>query len=733
MDEALTPSQLIACQSTALPEAQETRRLILEHFIDSPFKNTELIDPEPKEWVIETIAEAYFGLCRYDEAEIFIEKHRELHRDPWKLKTFVEQLFSLVRLQLTRQQYLEKAGINEVPGVQQYEGKIDKEGIKKCLDILDIKGTLEGTTERDGKKGIAFSGGGFRAAFFHIGVLAGLAERDELRDIEVISCVSGGSIIGAYYYLKLKLLLLEKDDDVTREDYINMVKSIEAEFMTGVSKNLRMHIFSNLAANIRMLRKDYSRSNRLGELYEEYLYVPMLREHFKAKRDGATQQGRERLEKFKKTLVDNKWCIYMSDLFIRPTEDFEPERDNWKRKNKIPQLILNATSVNTGHNFQFTASWMGEPATGIISDIDVKPRLRRIYYNQAPGTYKQFRLGRAVGASSCVPVMFEPLPMHDLYPSYELQLIDGGLHDNQGIAAIIEEECKNVIISDASGQLPTNKKSVVSALPVFLRADNILQERLRELQFLDMRQRDYSLLLNKLTCLHLKNGINGKPVNWKDCTDPPRTVSYINPDLTEKDLLPYDVLRSTQQLISEIRTDLDAFHEIEAFALMYNGYVQIRSELDNQTSAPVNVIRETDWHFLDIKENMRLPDKADEIKNLLAISSRVPFKVLFLLPKSLKIMLIVGLFAGVGLLLYNFRYNLHNGINLSGWNVLTTAAIITVGIFNKPLGILLDPTGYFRKKLIALGMAVVGFIIFNLYLWLINPLYLYMGKLKRQK
>ena len=47
------------------------------------------------------------------------------------------------------------------------------------------------------KWGLALSGGGFRASFFHLGVLARLAEMDLLRRVEVISTVSGGSIIGA--------------------------------------------------------------------------------------------------------------------------------------------------------------------------------------------------------------------------------------------------------------------------------------------------------------------------------------------------------------------------------------------------------------------------------------------------------------------------------------------------------------------------------------------------------
>jgi NTE family protein len=40
--------------------------------------------------------------------------------------------------------------------------------------------------------GLALSGDGFRASFFHIGVLARPAEVELLREIEAISTVSGG-------------------------------------------------------------------------------------------------------------------------------------------------------------------------------------------------------------------------------------------------------------------------------------------------------------------------------------------------------------------------------------------------------------------------------------------------------------------------------------------------------------------------------------------------------------
>ena len=55
--------------------------------------------------------------------------------------------------------------------------------------------------------------------------MARLAELDALRSVEVISCVSGGSIVAAHYYLEVRKLLQEKnDDDITREDYIAIVQ-----------------------------------------------------------------------------------------------------------------------------------------------------------------------------------------------------------------------------------------------------------------------------------------------------------------------------------------------------------------------------------------------------------------------------------------------------------------------------------------------------------------------------
>jgi len=86
---------------------------------------------------------------------------------------------------------------------------------------------------------------------------------------------------------------------------------------------------------------------------------------------------------------------------------------------------------------QFTATWMGEPPARIDSNIDGNYRFRRMYYAQAPDPHKRIRLGDAVAASACVPALFEPLPLVNLYerqPSLDenakvrpiVRLVDGG-------------------------------------------------------------------------------------------------------------------------------------------------------------------------------------------------------------------------------------------------------------------------------------------------------------------
>ncbi len=768
LEEWGTDTGFTAKMKEDLDEATAARTFILNYFIELDKKDwlyylkkriARLFIGETKtsypkinnRWAAATVAEACFGLGLYEQAKFFIQQFlADTTAQPWEIRTFNQQLLSIAYLQLLRKKWCSdfkkeqedrecKEGTDSadvdylnIAGLEPSIAFVNGKKINDCLRLFKQSDDSEATDanndaeRKNSKWGLALSGGGFRASLFHIGVLAALAEEDQLKNIQVLSCVSGGSIIGAYYYLKIKLLFENKEDDeITKEDYINLVKEIETDFLQGVQKNLRMRIFSNLFLNFKIIFwRHYSRTHRLGELYEKYLFQNIFKN-----KNSFTQDGR-----YSDLLKRNSGNIFMSDLFInpklKPGEQFSFNTDNWLRKNKIPQLILNATSVNTGHNWQFTASYMGEPPGSIEPAIDVKPRLRRMYYEDAPDRYKQFRLGYAVGASSCVPVMFHPMPMFDLYPGIDLQLIDGGLNDNQGIRSLLENECVNMIISDASGQLPTSDAAINNEAALFFRADNILQERLRELQFKDVMEREATTQINKLLTLHLKNGLGQEPISWLYCTDPPRTIYDVNSD-DKTDLTQYGLLRSVQLRLSEIRTDLDSFNDTEAYALMYSGWSQTKLYFHPTLNMNEHAHTETGWKFLGIKPYVTHMEQATSIEGLLKTSKYIPFKLWYISKgvKAFLVLLIFLLLAAFGFYVYN---NWGNDVYvLTVKHLVWVLGIFVLGFFSKLLANIVDYKGYVWKKILDVILAVVGFFICWIYVAIFNPIYNRLGKLNK--
>ena len=690
--------------------AQATRREIIQGYLmDSEeviFKDE--IDAKEKLYV--ALAEAFFGLRMYKKALHFIKLYTQDKTENWQIKSFTKQLYNL-----THYQNLEKnqKSTNKDPFCKH---EIDEELQKECLVALNLQLDENETVknskpQQQNKLGIGLSGGGFRAALFHIGVLAALAEKGKLKDIEVISCVSGGSIIGAFYYLKIKQLYETKaDETIVPEDYIQIVKEIESEFLTAVQENLRMRLLTSFSDNIKMWKgESYSRSHRLGELYEEYFYNPLF---------------------YKNSNSKEKKTIYMSDLFIIPFGDqrFKLNEDNWKRSNKVPQLILNSTAVNTGHNWQFTASWMGEPPTYISDDFDVKPRLRRMYYENAPERYQKFRLGYAVAASSCVPVLFQPLVLKGLYKNFDLELIDGGVHDNQGIASILEQECNEIIISDASAQMPDNAVNTGNVTSLFFRVDTILQERLREIQLLDLKSRKYTSIVNKLSIVHLKNGLAQLPVSWINCTDVNRSIIYEKEIEDENALLKFGLMKKIQKGLSEVRTDLDSFNDIEGYALMYSGYQQMMHE-----SSSVNIKTEN-WNFLKVAESCTIPAKEKQLVNQLKVSSFVPFKIVRM-SKGLSYSVL-----GIGslLLLFLLGYLIMNWNNPIPWQQIDvtynfiglTLIVFLVGFLSKFLAKVINIESVVKKKALLFVLITFGWAFSRIYIAVFNPWYNRMGRVK---
>jgi predicted acylesterase/phospholipase RssA len=542
-------------------------------------------------WFLATLAEACFGLGRFSEARFWLREGLALDPPQWELESTTRQLVALAV-------------------AQQLELTQDSEAHRTARVILgDAAYAVRGATI--GKIGLALSGGGFRASLFHIGVLARMAELDMLRYVEVLSCVSGGSIIGAHYYLEVRRLLQDKQDsEITRDDYIEIVRRLEREFLRATQKNLRLRMFAAWWPNLRSLfQPGYTRTTHLGWLFEKHIYSRVQDEYSTGRR-------------------------WLNELQIKPkgcSPNFNPKLDNWARSAKVPVLLLNATTLNTGHNWQFAVSWMGEPPLGASSPVDRNDILRRMYYWEAPKAHRRVALGQAVAASACVPSLFDPIEFRGLYPDRTVRLVDGGTHDNQGMVGLLEQECTVMLISDASGQTGSENKPSEEILSVGFRTSNILMSRVREAEYRELDLLHRSSALNGLVFLHLKKDLDATQIDWVDCQDPNQDEKPSrNAPLTS-----YGIPRSVQSRLAAIRTDLDSFSDTEGHALMLSGYRMMATETQNRLShLPLAEEGTVAWDFLAVEGAVMEATGKDsgDLLDQLTTSEKLLFKVWRLWP-----------------------------------------------------------------------------------------------------
>jgi predicted acylesterase/phospholipase RssA len=144
--------------------------------------------------------------------------------------------------------------------------------------------------------GLALSGGGYRAAAFHLGVLRGLAAAGLLERVEVVSAVSGGALLAAAW--------------VTHQGGLD---AFTADMRRFLARDLKWRVLVAALRPDRLARLVFSPRASLTEVLAEVLDRDLFH--------GATLGGLRR---------------------------------------RRPRLILNATCVNHGTGWRFTPERMGD-------------------------------------------------------------------------------------------------------------------------------------------------------------------------------------------------------------------------------------------------------------------------------------------------------------------------------------------------------------------------------------
>lgn len=278
-----------------------------------------------------------------------------------------------------------------------------------------------------GNIGIALSGGGVRATVFHLGVLARLAEDKLLESISFISSVSGGSLAVGLVYAA--------NDNVWpgSKEYLSDVLQAVQRKLTSATVQWS-YIWRSVALPWRLVR---GRAHVLAGVIKQQWGV-----------GGTLDQ--------------------LSDM---------------------PRWIINATCYETGKNWRFSKTRMGDYATNYV----VNP---------------QFPLAAAMAASAAVPGLIGPLVIrtkeygwHVFQKSGELKpvaarakrydLWDGGVYDNLGMEPIykptegLRSGVDFVIVSDASAPLefaPRTLKRVLRLGHRALRLMDIATDQVRALR-----------------------------------------------------------------------------------------------------------------------------------------------------------------------------------------------------------------------------------------------------------
>jgi len=282
---------------------------------------------------------------------------------------------------------------------------------------------------KDGNKiGLALSGGGYRAAAYHIGALRALHKLGVLDQIDYISSVSGGAIIAAFYGL-----------------HNGNYDSFEKTFSSKLQKGVLIWPIVNLVLIFTLVALAFWYGEGWGLL-------------------GAI------------VLLWFVWykVVPVSYLIAKSYDKLFFSGKTLKNLKERPVVTINATDYPTVSQFTFS-----------------RERMYNYYYGKGAFYHENFPVSKAVMASSCVPFAFCPIRIPKTFLTGMMKrkdppmLLDGGLYDNQGTHMLTDKmspyKCNYVIVSDAGNGIISGKHAF-NPLIILKRTSEVFMQRIKKIQ-----------------------------------------------------------------------------------------------------------------------------------------------------------------------------------------------------------------------------------------------------------
>lgn len=276
--------------------------------------------------------------------------------------------------------------------------------------------------------GLALSGGGLRATFFHLGIIRYLSEKGLLHEVKHITSVSGGSILAGH-------LVLNWEDYSEPSSFDKAAQKLVAlaglDVRGRILRRLPTHFPLTYFHKMRLRRPRATRNQLLEAYLTNYLYGDITLQEARARKVGAPN-----LDILATNLTRGTLAYFTDDSFV-PDD---------KRIDKISTEVSLAKAVAISAAF--------------------------------PGFFPPIELDN------------EDLGVdNEDFPTTEY-LTDGGVYDNLGLRRFrtllssSEPPVDHVLVCDASGHFDwvDNREESLGLLKTALRSTEIFMKRLAELE-----------------------------------------------------------------------------------------------------------------------------------------------------------------------------------------------------------------------------------------------------------